>query len=317
MIRLCEGKKMFFKNNILDIPADVPKKSEKSFIKNLETITKKTKNLFLFACDQKIEHLNKDFYGSEISHDAGNPEHLFKIGNSGTVGALATNLGLIARWGKKYPEIPYIAKLNGKTNLVDLEIDDPFSNQLWNVEQALALRHERDINICGVGYTLYIGSKYESAMMAQAAQIINQAHNYGLVAIIWIYARAKSVTDDQDPMLISGIAGLAAALGADFVKTKPPKEGEAKSRDQWLEIGKQAAGNTRIIISGGSMIEPKVLLQNTHDYIHKGNVAGVAIGRNIFQRTEREAIALTHALSAIVYHNADVQHALKIYERKK
>ena len=33
----------------------------------------------LFAGDQKVEHLNSDFYGEGIHNDDGDPEHLFKI----------------------------------------------------------------------------------------------------------------------------------------------------------------------------------------------------------------------------------------------
>ena len=35
----------------------------------------------LFACDQKVEHLNKDFYGEGIDIADAEPEHLFKIGD--------------------------------------------------------------------------------------------------------------------------------------------------------------------------------------------------------------------------------------------
>ena len=35
----------------------------------------------LFACDQKIEHLNDDFYGEGIPLSSNDPAHLFEIGD--------------------------------------------------------------------------------------------------------------------------------------------------------------------------------------------------------------------------------------------
>ena len=35
----------------------------------------------LFACDQKIEHLNDDFFGANIALDDAEPEHMFQIGS--------------------------------------------------------------------------------------------------------------------------------------------------------------------------------------------------------------------------------------------
>jgi len=40
-----------------------------------------------------------------------------------------------------------------------------------------------------------------------------------------------------------------------------------------------------------------------------------AIGRNIFQRSEPEAIAMTEALSALVHDNASVERALEFYRK--
>ena len=44
------------------IPADVPSKMEARYKKNLKTATNGTHRLMLFAGDQKVEHLNNDFY---------------------------------------------------------------------------------------------------------------------------------------------------------------------------------------------------------------------------------------------------------------
>jgi len=308
---------MLFKKYIIDIPADVPSDMEAEFSTNYAAITKKTNHLFMLACDQKMEHLNNDFYGTDIHPDALHAEHIFNIAKQGYIGALATNLGLIARYGKKYPKIPYIAKLNGKTDLVQVLQKDPYSKQLWTVADAVALKEEHEINICGVGYTLYLGSEYESEMLSQAARIINDAHRNGLVTIIWIYARGKSIKDDETGQLIAGAAGLAATLGSDFVKVKPPHESDNLSSHQWLKIAAAAAGNTKVICAGGKKVSPELLLKTIEEQITQGSTAGCAIGRNIFQHSLTEAVAITKAIGSVVYDNKSVEQALKYVQGKK
>ena len=48
------------------VPADVMPESREEYIDNYLKATRGTGRLMLFACDQKIEHLNKDFYGEGI-----------------------------------------------------------------------------------------------------------------------------------------------------------------------------------------------------------------------------------------------------------
>lgn len=38
---------------------------------------------------------------------------------------------------------------------------------------------EAGVNIVGLGYTIYLGSEYESTMMAEAGELIAEAHAAG------------------------------------------------------------------------------------------------------------------------------------------
>lgn len=40
----------------------------------------------LFAGDQKVEHLNDDFFGPEVPEDDADPEHLFRIAAQSKIG---------------------------------------------------------------------------------------------------------------------------------------------------------------------------------------------------------------------------------------
>ncbi|MGC8708643.1 MAG: aldolase, partial [Athalassotoga sp.] len=51
----------------IKVPLDVPKDKRIEYTKNYEEMTHGIGRLMLFAGDQKVEHLNKDFYGKSIS----------------------------------------------------------------------------------------------------------------------------------------------------------------------------------------------------------------------------------------------------------
>ena len=149
------------------VPVDVLPESKDIYRDNYMAATRGTGRLMLFACDQKIEHLNKDFYGEGIDIADLDPQHLFEIGSQGCCGVLAGQRGLIAQYAEDYPNINYLVKMNSKTNLVKTSQDDPYSPQLTSIDAVLAMR-EAGVNIVGLGYTIYLGSEYESTMMSEA-----------------------------------------------------------------------------------------------------------------------------------------------------
>ena len=71
------------------VPVDVAPEMRDEYINNYMKATQGTGRLMLFACDQKVEHLNKDFYGKGIDIADADPQHLFEIGKQGVVGVLA------------------------------------------------------------------------------------------------------------------------------------------------------------------------------------------------------------------------------------
>jgi len=295
------------------VPMDVPKEARDLYLENYQTITRDSGRLMLFAGDQKVEHLNKDFYGEGIHKDDNDPEHLFRIANQASIGVFATQLGLIARYGMDYAEVPYLVKLNSKTNLVKTAQEDPFSNQWVDVDQVAEFRENSELKILGVGYTVYLGSKYESEMLRQAAQVVYEAHQYGLVSVLWIYPRGQAVTAEKDPHLIAGATGTAACLGTDFVKVNYPMADGQESKEIFKEAI-LAAGRTKVVCAGGSSTDPKSFLQRLHDQIFVSGAAGNATGRNLHQKSLAEAIKMCNAIYAITVENKTVDEAMAIYE---
>lgn len=297
------------------IPLSVKPEKRAEYLKNISFLTKNSGNLFLIAGDQKIEHLNDDFFGTQITPEDNDPEHLFKIATASEGGVLATHLGLISKYGSNYRQLPYIVKLNGKTNLNSKEERDS-SKPFWKVENIVEFKKQSGLKIVGIGYTIYLGGKYEARMLAQAAKAIFQAHQAGLTAIIWIYPRGKNIKE-ENIHTIAGAAGVAACLDADFIKVKYPYEiKDKKSTAKKFQEVTTAAGRAKVICVGGNKQPAKELLSFLNLQLSLSHSAGIAIGRNLHQRPLAEASRLARAISALVLNKASLSEAEKIYLTK-
>ncbi len=294
------------------VPLDVPHNARGHYLSNYLAITGERGRLMLFAGDQKVEHLNDDFFGEGIHPDDADPEHLFRIASQGRIGAFATQMGLISRYAMDYPDVPYVVKLNSKANLVKTEQEEPFSNQWLDVDQVAEFRDNSGLRILGVGYTIYLGSEYEAEMLHQAAQIVYEAHRLGFVSVLWMYPRGRAVADERDPHLIAGASGVAACLGADFVKVNYPSKDGVSSAEA-LKEAVRAAGRTKVVCAGGSAKPAREFFQDLHDQIHISGAAGNATGRNIHQKGLAEAVRMCNAIHAITVEDADVEQAWRIY----
>jgi len=295
----------------VSVPADVPDEVRETYTDNFLTVTQGAGRLMLFAGDQKIEHLNDDFYGDGIHQDDAEPEHLFRIASQGRIGVFATQIGLVARYGRDYPEVPYLVKLNSKTHLVKTAQKDPASPMITTVAQVVALRNQTGLKIAAVGYTIYLGSEFEAQMLAEAAQVVFEAHQHGLVTVLWIYPRGAAVKDEKDPHLIAGATGVAACLGSDFVKVNAPKK-EGTASAVLLKEVTLAAGRTKVVCAGGSSVDEEKFLKELYDQIHTGGCSGNATGRNIHQKSLDEAVRMCNAISAITIDGASLEDAMAL-----
>jgi DhnA family fructose-bisphosphate aldolase class Ia len=292
----------------MHIPLSVPRSAHATYTANYNRMTEKTGKLFLFAGDQKIEHLHKDFFGSSIAVEAAKPEHLFKIAANARIGCFATQLGLIARHAAMYSSIPYLVKMNAKSDVVSVSQRDPLSTQLVNFSDVVRIRDEYGLSIVGVGYTLYLGSEYEAQMMSEAAQLVMDAHAQGMLVVLWVYPRGKAVPNERSLEMITGAAGVAQCLGADFVKINTPLVDGAQN-NQLLRHVVDAAGNTGVVCSGGAARDPRQFLAELQDQLITGLVAGAAIGRNIHQKPPQQAIAFCNAIAAMIYDGQSADQA--------
>jgi fructose-bisphosphate aldolase/6-deoxy-5-ketofructose 1-phosphate synthase len=166
-----------------------------------------------------------------------------------------------------------------------------------------------------VGYTIYTGSEYEAAMFNEGVHIIHDAHKHGMVAVIWGYLRGKAVKDERDPRLIAGAAGVSCCLGAAFVNVNYPKKQGVDLREAFKEVV-QAAGRTKVVCTGGG-VSTFDFLELLHDQIFISGAIGNATGRNIHQKSLRNAVKMRNATSAITIKGSSVAEAIEVYKGKK
>ena len=298
------------------VPADVMPEARDEYITNYLKATRETGRLTLVRLRSEDRGPEQGLLRRGHRHRRSRSGASVQIGSEGVCGVLAGQRGLVAQYAADYPEINYLIKMNSKTNLVGTKQEDPYSPQLYDLDAVLAMK-EAGVNIVGLGYTIYLGSEYEATMMAEAGELIAQAHANGLIVVLWIYPRGKAVTAEKDPDLIAGAAGVALCLGADFVKVNPPKPEDGRTPAEALKVASTAAGRTGLVCAGGSTVDAETFLTQLYDQIHVGGADGNATGRNIHQRSLDEAVRLTKAISAITLADWAVADALAVFAGEK
>ncbi|MFH1209966.1 MAG: fructose-bisphosphate aldolase, partial [archaeon] len=235
----------------------------------------------VLAYDQGLEHGPVDFTDENI-----NPEYILDIAKKGKYNGIILQKGIAEKYYRN--EAPLILKLNGKTSIYKGE---PISLQLCSVKEAL------DLGAKAVGYTIYMGSKYEPKMLNEFGKIQEEAHNYKIPVIAWMYPRGSSVKK-VTPEIIAYGARVGLEIGADFVKVH--YTGSLQSFKKVVE----AAGKCKVLCAGGHKKNDLAILKETKDVMSTGAV-GMAIGRNIWQH--KEPLKITKALKKIIFDNSSVK----------
>jgi fructose-bisphosphate aldolase, class I len=246
---------------------------------NMKKIMNGEKAMFL-AYDHGLEHGPSDFNDKDVD-----PQYIIDIAAKGNYTALIFQKGIAEKYNKQIrkSKIPLIIKLNGKTNLYKGE---PVSRQICSVKEALLL------GAVAVGYTIYIGSEYESVMMKEFDEIEEEAHKKGIPVIAWIYPRGKSVEKKPEGELMAYAARTGLEIGADIVKLK--YSGKAKDL-KWVV---ESAGKTKVVIAGGTKEDESHFLKDARDIMDAG-CAGLAIGRNVWQ--SENPLELSQKIKEIIF----------------
>ena len=219
----------------------------------------------LLAYDQGLEHgPSTDFNDKNVD-----PKYIMEIAAKGGFNGVVFQKGVAERFYDG--RVPLIVKVNGKTSLVKGE---PASRQVCSVDYAVALGAK------GVGYTIYLGSEYESGMFNEFSRVQEDAHRKGIAAIAWIYPRGAAVQNDTSKEIVAYAARTGLELGADAVKIKYTGDSASFS---WAV--KSAAG-VHVYMSGGPKAPTdQAFLEQVKGVIQAGGT-GVAVGRNVWQNSD-------------------------------
>lgn len=236
----------------------------------LEQLFPGGRGIFL-AYDQGFEHGPKDFHGPNV-----NPDYILKIAANGHYQGVVLHHGPADKYYAPYREqVPLLLKLNGKTSLHN---DEPLSLAVASVADAV------ELGASAVGYTVYVGSEHEPEMLAEFGRIIHDAHAAGLPVFGWMYPRGASIADPTDPDTIAYAARVGLEVGADVVKTYYP--GSPAKLSEVVKL----AGRTKVVIAGGTRQDPAAFIGQAKLILDAG-AAGVAVGRNVWQADDPNAIS--------------------------
>ena len=183
---------------------------------------------------------------------------------------------------------------------------------MWDMDDVMSLVHN-GINVVGIGYTVYLGSEHEHEMLTEAATFIRQAHELGMLAVVWMYPRGQAVADEKDPQLIAGAAGVAACIGADFAKVNYPRAFEGMTAPESLGIAVEAAGRTGIIALVEAPCRPRNSSSACTTRFTCPDAAARHGSKHPPEGTE-EAVRMAAACHAIICEGASVDEALALYQ---
>jgi class I fructose-bisphosphate aldolase len=261
--------------------------------------------LVILPVDQGFEHgPARSFAPNPPAYD---PHYLYELALEARLSAYAAPLGPLEAGSDTFVgELPLILKLNSANSLVTGSQDQAVTA---TVDDALRL------GCIGVGFTMYPGSDANYAMMEELREITREAKAKGLAVVVWSYPRGGKVTSETAFDIVAYAAHMAALMGANIIKVKPPKDDldladakkvyEAEGVDgstltKRIEHVMQVAFNGRrlVVFSGGDSTSTGSFLDTVRE-IRDGGGSGSIVGRNAFRRPKGQALELLDEICKI------------------
>ncbi len=173
----------------------------------------------ILPVDQGIEHsAGASFAKNPVCFD---PRGIVELAIEGGCNAVASTLGVLGSLSRKYAHrIPFILKINHNELMT---YPNKFDQILFaSVKQAW------DMGAAAVGATIYFGSEESARQIQEITHAFQQAHELGMVTILWCYLRNSAFkTAEKDYHAAGDLTGQANHLGvtiqADIIKQKLPE----------------------------------------------------------------------------------------------
>lgn len=128
-----------------------------------------------------------------------------------------------------------------------------------------------------VSMHINIGNELEDRMLSDLGACVEEAHQLGLPLLAMIYARGGQIVHETDSALVAHSIRVGAELGVDMIKV--PYCGNPNSFAKAV-----TSCPVPVVVSGGPCNgDFRLFLRALKEVLETG-VAGVCIGRNVFQQ---------------------------------
>jgi fructose-bisphosphate aldolase, class I len=193
--------------------------------------------LSILPVDQGIEHsAGASFAKNPIYFDS---ENIVKLALEGGCSGVASTFGVLGSVARRYAhKIPFIVKLNHNELVSHPNSYDQI--MFGSVRQAY------EMGAIAVGATIYFGSPESRRQIQEVAAAFREAHELGMVTILWCYLRSEGFVSEKDGKKVDYHAAadltaqanhLGVTIEADIIKQKLP---DARQGFVDLKTGKTA-----------------------------------------------------------------------------
>ncbi|WP_045390308.1 class I fructose-bisphosphate aldolase [Falsirhodobacter sp. alg1] len=268
-----------------------------------------TGKMIILPVDQGFEHgPARSFAQNPAGYD---PHYHYKLAIDAGMSAYAAPLGPLEAGADTFAgQIPTILKANSANSLMS---DTAGKNQAVTASVDDALR----LGCSAIGFTIYPGSDMALDMFEEIVEMRKEAASKGIATVIWSYPRGEAISKDGETAIdvAAYAAHIAALLGAHIIKIKLSTDHlmlpEAKKvyEAQNINVADMAArvkhcvdasfAGRRIIVFSGGAAKGEDAVYDDARAILAGGGNGSIIGRNSFQRSREDALAMLAKLVAI------------------
>lgn len=258
--------------------------------------------MIILPVDQGFEHgPARTFAPNPAGYD---PHYHYQLAIDAGLSAYAAPLGMLEAGADTFAgQIPTILKVNSANSLMS---DTAGKNQAVTASVDDALR----LGCAAIGFTIYPGSDAQLDMYEGIVAMRKEAAAKGIATVIWSYPRGEAISKDGETAIdvAAYAAQIAALIGAHIIKIKLSTDhlmlGEAKKvyEAQQIDVSTQAArvkhcmdsafAGRRIVVFSGGAKKGEDSVYDDARAIRDGGGNGSIIGRNSFQRSREDALAM-------------------------
>lgn len=216
---------------------------------------------------------------------------------AGGADAILTSYGTATRFAKEIAPLGLILRMDGGGTKLGKMRPGP---QFFAIEDAIRVGAD------AVAVSAFPGATNEEESLATLARVVGEMHEWGIPVMGEMVPGGFDSPDHMRTAESIAIASrVGAELGADWVKI-PYAEG--------FERVNSTCYVPAVILGGAKKGSERIMLEKIRDALDVG-AKGVAIGRNIFQAEDPQA--MTAAVAALIHEDASIDAAMAILKNGK